>query len=37
METLLRVKHLARKGDYMFNVDLQDGFYAVGIIPTDRD
>jgi hypothetical protein len=29
--------HLSRKGDYMFSFDLQDGLYAVGINPTDRD
>jgi hypothetical protein len=37
METLLRVKHLMRKGDYMFSFDLHDGFYALGISPADRD
>jgi hypothetical protein len=34
IETLLRVKHLTRKGEYMFNFDLQDGFYALGINPS---
>jgi hypothetical protein len=37
METLLGVKHLTRKGNYMFNFNLQDGSYALGINPTDRD
>jgi hypothetical protein len=31
METLLEVRHLTRKGDYMFSFDLEDGFYAMGI------
>jgi hypothetical protein len=35
-ETLTRLKHLARPGDWMFSFDLQDGFYAVGIAPEDR-
>jgi hypothetical protein len=37
METLLGVKHLTRKGDYMFNFDMQDGFYALGMSPVDHD
>eukprot|EP00873_Tetraselmis_striata_P001518 jgi/Tetstr1/421782/TSEL_012685.t1 len=37
METLMGVRHLATKGDYMFSFDLQDGFYALGIAPSDRD
>jgi hypothetical protein len=37
METLLGVKHLTRKGDYMFAFDLQDGFYALGINKAYRD
>jgi hypothetical protein len=37
MKTLLGVTHLIRKGGYMFSFDLQDGFYALGINPTDRD
>eukprot|EP00873_Tetraselmis_striata_P002827 jgi/Tetstr1/423091/TSEL_013862.t1 len=37
METLLGVRHLTGKGDYVFSVDLQDGFYALGIAETDRD
>eukprot|EP00873_Tetraselmis_striata_P013215 jgi/Tetstr1/433479/TSEL_022751.t1 len=31
------VRHLTAKGDYMFSFDLQDGFYALGISPSDRD
>eukprot|EP00873_Tetraselmis_striata_P043005 jgi/Tetstr1/463269/TSEL_008194.t1 len=31
METLLGVRHLTKKRDYMFSFDLQDGFYALGI------
>eukprot|EP00873_Tetraselmis_striata_P045582 jgi/Tetstr1/465846/TSEL_010466.t1 len=37
METLMGVRHLTAKGDYMFSFDLQDGFYAIGITPSDRD
>jgi hypothetical protein len=37
MESLLGVRHLTRKGDYMFRFDLKDGFYAVGIVPKQRD
>eukprot|EP00873_Tetraselmis_striata_P037754 jgi/Tetstr1/458018/TSEL_044527.t1 len=37
METLLGVRHLTKKGDYMFSLDLQDGFYALGIAEADRD
>eukprot|EP00873_Tetraselmis_striata_P042614 jgi/Tetstr1/462878/TSEL_007827.t1 len=37
METLMGVRHLTAKGDYMFSFDLQDGFYALGIAPSDRD
>jgi hypothetical protein len=36
METLHGVRHLTQKWDYMFSFDLQDGFYAMGINPTDR-
>jgi hypothetical protein len=32
-----RVKHLTRKGDYVFSFDMHDGFYALGINPADRD
>eukprot|EP00873_Tetraselmis_striata_P040771 jgi/Tetstr1/461035/TSEL_006185.t1 len=31
METLMGVRRLTAKGDYMFSFDLQDGFYAMGI------
>lgn len=31
MESLLGVRHLARKGDYISSFDLQDGFYVLGI------
>eukprot|EP00873_Tetraselmis_striata_P026230 jgi/Tetstr1/446494/TSEL_034022.t1 len=37
METLMDVRHLTKKGDYMFSFNLHDGFYAVGIAPSDRD
>eukprot|EP00873_Tetraselmis_striata_P018203 jgi/Tetstr1/438467/TSEL_027022.t1 len=37
MEALLGVRHLTKKGDYMFSFDLQDGFYALGIAEADRD
>eukprot|EP00873_Tetraselmis_striata_P019579 jgi/Tetstr1/439843/TSEL_028254.t1 len=37
METLLGVRPLTKKGDYMFSFDLQDGFYALGIAEVDRD
>eukprot|EP00873_Tetraselmis_striata_P044568 jgi/Tetstr1/464832/TSEL_009571.t1 len=30
-------RHLTAKGDYMFSFDLQDGLYALGIAPSDRD
>eukprot|EP00873_Tetraselmis_striata_P027735 jgi/Tetstr1/447999/TSEL_035301.t1 len=36
-ETLSHLRNLARPGDYMLQMDLQDGFYAVGIAPEDRD
>eukprot|EP00873_Tetraselmis_striata_P008644 jgi/Tetstr1/428908/TSEL_018884.t1 len=36
METLLGVRHLTKKGDYMFSFDLQDGFYPLGIAEADR-
>jgi hypothetical protein len=37
METLKRLRHLARKGDWFFSFDLiKDGFYAMGIAPEDR-
>jgi hypothetical protein len=31
------VKHLTKKVDYMFNFDLQDGFYTLGINLAKRD
>ena len=37
MESLLGVRHLTRKGDYMFSFDLKDGFYALGIAEDHRD
>jgi hypothetical protein len=37
LETLLHVRHLTPKGDYLFSFDLQDGLYALGIRPLDRD
>jgi hypothetical protein len=27
------VRHLTRKGDYMFSFDLKDGFYALETVP----
>jgi hypothetical protein len=30
VETLLDIRHLTRKGDYISSLDLQDGFYAMG-------
>eukprot|EP00873_Tetraselmis_striata_P044281 jgi/Tetstr1/464545/TSEL_009302.t1 len=36
-ETLSHLRNLARPGDYMLQMDMQDGFYAVGIAPEDRD
>eukprot|EP00873_Tetraselmis_striata_P033451 jgi/Tetstr1/453715/TSEL_040671.t1 len=36
METLLGVRHLTKKGDYMFSFDLQDGFYALGMAEPTR-
>eukprot|EP00873_Tetraselmis_striata_P018305 jgi/Tetstr1/438569/TSEL_027120.t1 len=32
-ETLTWLCHLARPRDYIFPMDMQDGFYAVGIAP----
>eukprot|EP00873_Tetraselmis_striata_P011874 jgi/Tetstr1/432138/TSEL_021595.t1 len=37
IETLLGVRHLTKKGNYIFSFDLQDGFYALGIAEADRD
>eukprot|EP00873_Tetraselmis_striata_P025276 jgi/Tetstr1/445540/TSEL_033314.t1 len=37
-ETLTRLRHLARPGDYMPSMDMHDAFYAVGsIVPGVRD
>ena len=36
LETLKRLRTLARKDDWMFSIDLQDGFYALGVHPDDR-
>ena len=36
METLKRLRHLARQGDWLFSFDLQDGFYALGVAAVDR-
>ena len=35
-ETLKTLNRLAKKGDYMFSFDLQDGYHAIGIAPEDR-
>ena len=35
-ETLKSLSRLARKGDFMFSFDLQDGYHAIGIAPEDR-
>ena len=35
-ETLKTLSRIARKGDYMFSFDLQDGYHAIGIAPEDR-
>jgi hypothetical protein len=37
MGTLLGVKHLTTKGDYMLNIVMQDGFYTLGINLMYRD
>ncbi len=36
-ETLRRVRHLARRNNYMLSLDLMDGYYAVGVAREDRD
>ena len=36
LETLKRLRYLGRPGDYCFSIDLQDGFYAMGLVPEDR-
>jgi len=35
-ETLRRLHHLARPGDWMFSLDIEDGFYAIPVHPADR-
>ena len=35
-ETLKRLRTLVREDDWMISLDLQDGFYAVGVHPADR-
>jgi hypothetical protein len=37
MENLLGVTNMTRKGDNMISFDLQDGLYALGVNPADRD
>ena len=36
LETLNRLRYLGRPKDFCFNIDLQDGFYAMGLVPDDR-
>lgn len=36
LETLKRLRYLARPKDYCISIDLQDGFYAMGIQQPDR-
>eukprot|EP00873_Tetraselmis_striata_P021425 jgi/Tetstr1/441689/TSEL_029913.t1 len=36
-ESLSHLRNLARLGDYMLQMDLQDGFYAVGVAHEDKD
>ena len=35
-ETLKTLSRLAKKGDWMFSFDLQDGYHTIGIAPEDR-
>jgi hypothetical protein len=37
MKSLQGVRHLTRRGDCMFSFDLKDGFYALGIVPEQRE
>jgi hypothetical protein len=37
IETLIRVRHLTRRGNEIPSFDLKDGFYAFGIAPEFRD
>lgn len=36
-ETLKKLRHMAKQNDWCFSLDLQDGYYAVGIREQDRD
>ena len=36
METLKRLRLLAKPGDYMVSFDIQDGFYHVALHPEER-
>ena len=36
-ETLRKLRHLAHRNDWCYSLDLQDGYYAVGIHLADRD
>ena len=36
METLKQLRYMARRGEWMFSMDLADGFYAVGVHEDDR-
>jgi hypothetical protein len=35
-ESLKALHHLAAPGDWMFSMDLEDGFYAIPVAPADR-
>jgi hypothetical protein len=37
MKTLLSVRHLTRRGDYVLSFDMHDGLYAMGIAPCFRE
>ena len=37
METLKHLRTIAKPSDWMVTFDLEDGFYALGIAPEDRD
>ena len=37
METLRRLKFIAKPGDHWISFDLKDGFYALAIAPKDRE
>eukprot|EP00873_Tetraselmis_striata_P029106 jgi/Tetstr1/449370/TSEL_003881.t1 len=36
MKTFMGVRHLISNENYMFSFDVQDGFYALGVAPSDR-